>query len=148
MAASQWFLYNSFRRYMGDGTINLDSDTFRMALFTSAANVDNDTLSVLGSLINEVTSGNGYIRGGKTLAGVTWSTGASAGVMVFDCSATVWSASGGPIADVRYAVIYDESTGASAGDRKLVGHCALSAASFNFTAAFTVDSLEGVFSLN
>lgn len=151
MAASAWVIYNTFKRYMGDGTCKLGTDVFRMALFTSASNAATATLSVLGSVTNEVANANKYLTGGKTLAGNTWSTGASAGEMRFDATATIWSASGGNIANIRYAVIYDESTGVSAGLRKLVAQSALSTAQFTVTAGNTLTvtpSANGVFELN
>lgn len=151
MAASAWVIYNTFKRYMADGTCDLDGDTFRMGLFTSASNAATAALSVLGSVTNEVANGNGYATGGTTLAGVTWSTGASAGEMRFDATATIWSASGGNIANIRYAVIYDETTGTSAGNRKIVSYSALSTAQFTVTDGNTLTitpSANGVFELN
>lgn len=151
MAASAWAFYNSFKRYLGDGTIDLDNDTFVMGLYQSTSNAATATLSVTGSLTNEVSSGNGYASGGKTLTGVTWSTGASASEMRFDATATIWSASGGNIANIRYAVIYDNTTGASAGNRKLVAYSALSTAQFTVTDGNTLTvtpSANGIFELN
>jgi len=151
MAASPWSIYNTFKRYMGDGTCDLDADTFRMALFTSASNAATATLSTLGSVTNQVSAANGYLTGGKTLTGVTWSTGASAGEMRFDGTATIWSASGGNIVNIRYVVLYDESTGTSAGNRKLVANSALSTGQFTVTAGNTLTvtpSANGIFELN
>ena len=151
MAASAWVIYNTFKRYMADGTCDLDGDTFRMGLYTSASNAATASLSVRTSVTNEVANGNGYATGGKTLAGRTWSTGASAGEMRFDGTATIWSASGGNIANIRYAVLYDETTGTSAGDRKLVAYSALSTAQFTVTDGNTLTitpSANGIFELN
>jgi hypothetical protein len=151
MAASAWVIYNSFKRYMADGTMDLDGDTFRMGLYTSASNAATATISIRSSITNEVANGNGYVTGGKTLAGRTWSTGASASEMRFDATATIWSASGGNIANIRYAVIYDESTGTSAGDRKVVCYSALSTAQFTVTDGNTLTitpSANGIFELN
>jgi len=151
MAASAWVIYNTFKRYMADGTCDLDADVFRMGLYTSASNAATASLSIRSEVTNEVANGNGYATGGKTLAGVTWSTGASAGEMRFDATATIWSASGGNIADIRYAVLYDESTGTSAGNRKLVANSALSTAQFTVTDGNTLTitpSANGIFELN
>lgn len=151
MAASAWVIYNTFKRYMADGTVDLDADTFRLGLYTSASNAATAALSVRGSITNEVASANGYALGGKTLSGVTWSTGASAGEMRFDGTATIWSASGGTIPNIRYAVIYDETTGTSAANRKLMAYSALSAAQFTVTDGNTLTvtpSANGVFELN
>ena len=39
MAASAWALYNDAKRYLGNGTIQLGVNNFKMALFRSASNV-------------------------------------------------------------------------------------------------------------
>jgi len=151
MAASAWVIYNKFKEYMGDNTIDLDGDVFRLGLYTSASNAGTATLSTRGSVTNEVTGANGYTTGGMTLAGVTWATGASAGEMRFDATATIWSASGGNIANIKYAVLYDETTGASAGNRNLVASSQLSSAQFTVTDGNTLTitpSANGIFELN
>jgi hypothetical protein len=38
MAASAWQLYNSGKRYIGNGTITLGAGSFKMALLNSASN--------------------------------------------------------------------------------------------------------------
>jgi len=151
MAASAWVIYNKFKEYMADGTMDLDDDVFRLGLYTSTSNAGTATLSTRGSVTNEVTNANGYATGGKTLAGVTWATGASAGEMRFDATATIWSASGGNIANIKYAVIYDETTGTSAGNRNLVASSQLSSANFTVTDGNTLTitpSANGIFELN
>ena len=151
MAASAWAFYNQFKMFLADGTIDLDNDTFRLGLYTSASNAATATLSTRGQITNEVANGNGYTTGGKTLSAVTWATGASAGEMRFDCTAKIFSASGGSIANVRYAVVYDESTGASAGNRKICFYSALSTAQFTVTDGNTLTitpSANGLFELN
>jgi len=151
MAASAWSIYNKFKEYMADGTIDLDNDVFRLGLYTSASNAATATLSTRGAVTNEVANGNGYTTGGKTLAGVTWATGASAGEMRFDATATIWSASGGNIANIKYAVLYDESTGTSAGNRNLVASSQLSTSQFTVTDGNTLTitpSANGIFELN
>jgi hypothetical protein len=40
MAANAWKRYNKFPEYIGDGTIDLDNDTFKVALFLSTSNCD------------------------------------------------------------------------------------------------------------
>lgn len=149
MAAGTWTIYNSAKEYLMDGTIDLDGNTFHMSLFTSASNAATATLSVLGSVTSQVTSGNGYSSSGKAMTGVTWATGASAGEMRFDATATLWTASGGTIANVRYAVIH--VAGASAGATKLLCYAALSTAQFTVGSGDTLTvtpSANGVFELN
>lgn len=107
MAADKWKIYDSFLEFMGDNTIDMDGDTFKMALFTSASNAATLTNTELGNLTNEVANGSGYLTGGNTLAGVTWSQ--TGGTVTFDCNDSVWTADGGSIV-ARYAVIYSDTS--------------------------------------
>lgn len=111
MAAGKWKLYEAGKEYIGDGTVDLDTATFKMALFQSTSNAD--TLSgsdALADLTNEVANANGYTTGGVTLTGVTWVN--SGGTITFDCDNAVWTASGGTIA-ARFAVIYRSGSSGS-----------------------------------
>jgi hypothetical protein len=148
MAVGQWTFYNMFREYMADGTLDLDTTGWRIALFTSASNANTATLSIYNQINNEVASVTGYSTSGKTLSGVTWITGASAGVRRWDATATVWTATASPIANVRHAVIY-KSAGTSAG-RKLVCYSTLSTAQFTISTGNTLTitpSATGIFEL-
>jgi len=109
MAATAWSFYNSFREYLGNGQFDLDGTSvgFYMALHTSAAsaNVNTNTLSTQSSLANEVASGNGYTTGGASVTARTWASVATDKYR-FDSTACVWTATGGTIANIKYAVIY------------------------------------------
>lgn len=150
MAATAWAVYHRAKKYLLSGGIDLDTDVFRMSLFTSASNAASiDSLSVIGSVTNEVAEANGYSSSGKALSGVTWTAGASASEMRFDATARIWSASGGDITGIKYAVIWKE--GASAGARKLLCYSQLSAAQFTITSGNTLTvtpSANGIFELN
>lgn len=144
MAASSWAFYNKAKEYIGDATIDLDTDVFYMALFTSASNASTATLSTYASLNNQVASGNGYALGGRALSAVTWATGASASEMRWDSTAKIWTASGGSISNIRYAVVY-----ASGGN--LLCWAALSTAQFTVTDTNTLTvtpAAGGYFELN
>lgn len=95
--------YNTFREYKSDGTVDLDGDTFKVLLTTSAYTPDSEAHSVLTDITNEV-SGNGYAR--QTLTSVTWNR--STNTMTFDSADPVFTASGGSIV-ARYWVIYDDT---------------------------------------
>lgn len=109
MAATAWSFYNSFREYLGNGQFDLDGTGtgFYMALHTSAAsaNVNTKTLSTQASLGNEVSNGNGYATGGASVTARTWASVATDKYR-FDSTACVWTATGGTIANIKYAVIY------------------------------------------
>jgi hypothetical protein len=111
MATSPWDEYNSLKANIGRGDIKFATDEFKMALFGSASNANDLTLSALASVTSEVTQQFGYLTGGQTLLGVTWTSGASAKEWRFDetISGRYWSANGGSIGSVKYAVIYDNT---------------------------------------
>ncbi len=136
MAAGSWKVFDTFKRYMADGTLDLDAGIFKMTLHTSAANLSTiatalSVLSVFNSVTGEIADGNGYSTSGKTLSAHTWSTGASGGVMRFDSTAVLWSANGGTISNIKFAVIW-HSAAASSG-RKLVCYSTLSTSQFDLT---------------
>lgn len=104
MAASLTF-YNSFREYIADGTIDLDTHTFKVMLVASGY-TPSTAHTVKADVTNELSTANGYTAGGATLGSVAW--GHSGGTATFDAADTVWTASGGSIV-ARYAVIYDDT---------------------------------------
>ena len=106
-------LFNSFAGKLGDGTIDLDTHTFKCAL-TNVAPVATNT--VLAD-ITQIAAGNGYSTGGVTLTGVVY-TEPSAGVWSWDSDNIVITASGGTMATFRYMPIYDDT----AASKDLVGY--------------------------
>lgn len=85
MAISQ-ALCTSFKLELLGATHDLDTDTLRMALYTSTATLGASTTAY--SATNEV-SGTGYVAGGEALTSVTLTTdGATA---YFDCADVTWS---------------------------------------------------------
>lgn len=121
MAASAWRRYNLLPEYIGDGTIDLDNDTFKCALFLSTSNCATLTHTVLANLTNQVANGAGYTTDGYTLLSVTWTTTGS--TVTFDSADPQWTASGGSIT-ARFAVIYKSGT-ANAIVNPLVAYCLL-----------------------
>jgi hypothetical protein len=145
-AAGKWKLYDTAKLGIGSGLIDLDSHTFKMALFTSASNADTLTLDELGDLTNEVANGDGYTTGGVTLSGITWTN--SSGTIKFDCNDAEWIASGSGIT-ARFAVIYDDT----AANDPLICVCLLDATPANVTATAgnaldILISASGVFTLS
>ena len=107
MAADKWKIYDSFLEFMGDNTIDMDTDTFKIALYQSTSNAATITNGDKAALTNEVANANGYTTGGNTLASVAWSQ--TSGTVTFDADDTVWTASGGSIV-ARFAVIYSDTS--------------------------------------
>ena len=103
MAAGPWTFTNNTITYLLDGSLDLNTQTFYMALFQSTS--DLGAASMLKSGVsNEVANANGYLTGGVsmgplTLAGTTT-------VTVDDPADVVWTASGGSIT-ARFAAIYE-----------------------------------------
>lgn len=102
MAASAWTFTNGGRTRLLNGTFDIDSDTFKMALFLSTSNIGAGSTTYAG-LTNEHANGNGYTTGGievdLTLSGTTT-------VTVDIATDPTWTASGGSIV-ARFAVIYE-----------------------------------------
>ncbi|NBU34459.1 MAG: hypothetical protein EBR82_34160 [Caulobacteraceae bacterium] len=151
MAATAWQLYNSAKRYIGNGTITLGAGVFKMFLTRSASNTSTFILSTYASVTQEISATGGYTTGGKNLVPATgqWTTGASAKQMKFTYSTIglTFTASGAPLTNIRYAVIRN-STGATAG--KLLCFCQLSSTQFTVSSPNTLTVLPaatGVFTL-
>jgi hypothetical protein len=109
-AAGKWKMYDLAKKYIGDGTLDLDAaSALKLALFLSTSNAN--TLSVgtgvYGDLTNEHANANGYTTGGAAVTGNTWVN--SAGTETFDVNDVVFTASGGSIV-ARFAVLYWNAT--------------------------------------
>ena len=151
MAATAWQLYNSAKKYIGNGTITLGAGVFKMVLAQTASNASTFTLSTYASVTNEVAAAGGYVTGGRNLVPATaqWTVGASAKQQKFSMSAVglAFTASGASLVNVRYAILRN-STGAAAG--KLLCFCQLSSTQFTVTSPNTLTVLPaatGIFTL-
>lgn len=107
MAAVTWKMYRTARLRIFQGAYNLETDTFKIALFLSTSNALSSlsTSSNLADLTNQHANANGYTTGGVTVNGaVTQSTD----TVTFDTDDAAWTASGGSIT-ARFAVCYDDT---------------------------------------
>ena len=94
-------MVTSFKVELFGGIQDLDTDTIKIALFTSLATLGAATTAY--STTNEVV-GTGYVAGGNTLAGATIS---SSGTTAFvDFSDTTWTSA---TITARGALIYNSS---------------------------------------
>jgi len=122
MAAGTWTFPDSARTDLLNGTFDVDTDSFKMALFLSTSNIGAASTTYAG-VTNEHANANGYTTGGiaisLTLAGTTT-------VTVDIATDPVWTASGGSIV-ARFAVIYE------VGGRVLC-YCLLDSTPANVTA--------------
>ena len=68
MAAGAWTFTNGGRTSLLNGTFDIDTDTFKMALFLSTSNLGAASTTFAG-VTNEVgTTNTGYAAGGETVA--------------------------------------------------------------------------------
>lgn len=102
MAAGQWQFTNAGRQKFFNGEFDIDSDSFKLALFLSTSNVGAASTTFAG-LTNEHAAANGYSAGGisitLTIAGTTT-------VTIDIQTDPTWTASGGSLV-WRFAVIYE-----------------------------------------
>ena len=104
-------IYNSFVDDMARGAIDLDTDTFKVLLVSSAYSPNKDTDLKRSAVTNEV-SGTGYTAGGVTTAcTVTKDTANDRVTLSF--AAVNWASS---TITARAAVIYKSRGGASSAD--------------------------------
>lgn len=101
-AATAWSMTDTGRTKLVNGTFDIDTDSWKMALFLSTSNLSNSSTTYAG-VTNEHANANGYTTGGiaitLTLSGTT--------TVTIDISTDpVWTASGGSIV-ARFAVIYE-----------------------------------------
>lgn len=111
-APGKFKAYDFFKKYVLDGTLDLDDATnWKLALFLSTSNAN--TLSVgtgvYADLTNEHANANGYTTGGVAVSGLTITR--SGATTTFDATdlAPAWTAAGGNIV-ARFAVLYKNAT--------------------------------------
>ena len=135
MAAQAWKVYNKAIKKIGNGTMVLGNPV-RVALVTSASNFATATMSLWGSVTSEVTSGNGYSSSGKALATEAWTVGASAASYKFDADDSVWTGTGGSIANIKAAVLF--MSAAAAGGCHLLAYASLTSTQFTLASGNTL----------
>lgn len=102
MARGDLLTFNAFRKEVGDGTFDMDTDVFRIVLITTLPLLTQTTPNLTDFV--EVTAGGGYSTGGITLTGVTWTE--TAGVSTFDSTLLpLWTASAGSPTNIVAALV-------------------------------------------
>ena len=106
MAAGNFILYSNALEKMLDGTIDLDTDSFRMVLvtdsYTPAQNTDVAWSDISAA---EVANGSGYATHGKALTATLSRTD---NVVTLDCDDQTWTSS---TITAKYAVIVRDADG-------------------------------------
>lgn len=96
--------YNCFAQDVGRKVHNLNTDVLKIALTNAAPNVATHT--VLAD-ITEIAAANGYSAGGNTPTNSGYSQTSGTGKLIL--VDTVFTASGGSIAQFRYVVLYNST---------------------------------------
>jgi hypothetical protein len=105
-------IYNSFKRDIAIGSIDLDTDTLKMMLVTSAYVPNQDTHTKRSDVTNEIV-GTGYTAGGVTLANKTVVVNNTTNLAIFDADdITIPNAT----ITARAGVLYKSRGGASTAD--------------------------------
>ena len=105
--ASTLTLFNAFKLYLTDGTLDLNSHTFKTTLHTSTYVPDAAAHTIYSHITGEVANANGYTTGGKTLINTALTN--TGGTVKWTADNLVWSATGGSII-ARYAVVWASGT--------------------------------------
>lgn len=116
------------------GSIDLDTDTFKIMLTTSAYTPNQDTDDFRNDVTNEIT-GTGYTAGGATLSGVSVTYDAASNQVRISWTDPTWTTA---TFTARTAVIYKSRGGLSSAD-ELVAYCTEASDVTSTAATFTVD---------
>jgi hypothetical protein len=98
--------YNKFQPFvenLAEKVFNLGSDTLKVMLTNGAPNASWGTKSQ----VTEISAGNGYSAGGT--AATISASAQSSGTYKLTLADVTFTASGGAIAQFRYAVLYDDT---------------------------------------
>jgi hypothetical protein len=97
--------FNSWVRDLGNKKFDMDGDTFKARLLSSAAS--SSWVQWSDCSANEIANGNGYTTGGVTLTIVSWSI--SGGAVRWMVTSPTWTSSGTGMAAYRTLVVLDDS---------------------------------------
>ena len=98
-----WNKFNIGVQNLGRGVYNLNSDTLKVCLTDTLPVAANSVLAD----ITQIAAGNGYVSGGNAVSTTAYSQ--VGGVGTLTGSNVTFTASGGAIAQFRYAVLYDST---------------------------------------
>lgn len=105
MPAGAWKMYGAALGKFLDGTLDFDTDSFRMVLVTSGYTPALTHTAWSAISANEVANGNGYATHGKAL---TCTTSVAGQVASLDCDDQSWPSS---TFSAKYAVIVHDADG-------------------------------------
>lgn len=129
-----WKWYGEGLASVVKGAIDLDTDTFKILLTTSAYTPNQDTHNFRDDVTNEVV-GTGYTAGGATLSGVSVTYDTATNEVRISWTDPTWPSS---TITARTAVIYKSRGGAASAD-ELLAYCTESGDVTSTAGTFTVD---------
>lgn len=97
-------IYSNFKRAVGEGLLDLGTDSLKCMLLTSA-HTPSAAHAAYADVSGQEVAGTGYTAGGQALSSVTWSLSGTAAVL--DAADPSWSEA---TVTARYAVIYVDKT--------------------------------------
>ena len=108
MAVTMQF-YEQFLVNVGNGNINLSSDTFKVILVNSYSfdAAHDEKTDVVAS---EIANGNGYTTGGEAITSQSWAWDGADSRVEFDGADITWTASGGSIGPATGAIVYSDTS--------------------------------------
>lgn len=108
MAATSKF-FGLFWKSLSNKEINVGSDTFKLALFTSSLSINQDTHQYFDAApytSNQVANGSGYTTGGVTVSPLTVAYDAATNKLSFDAADASWTTA---TFTARYGILYDST---------------------------------------
>jgi hypothetical protein len=139
MSVAITFFY-AWKQKIGSGA-NLGSDTFKMMLTDATPNVS--TWAAKGDC-TQIASGNGYTTDGNSCALTSWTQTGGTSKLILG-SPTAWTGGPSDMAQFRYCVLYDVTTGDLIGYYDYGSEVVLHSGD-TFTA--TLDGTNGVLQLS
>jgi hypothetical protein len=106
-------IYNSFFFDVAKGSIDCDTDTFKMLLVTATYSPNVDTHAKRSDVTNEVANGNGYTTGGQTVTVTVTQDNTNNRVDIGIGNPAGWTSS---TITARAGVVYKSRGGASSAD--------------------------------
>ena len=136
-------IYNAFKKYIMNGSIDLENDSIYVMLVTSTYTPDQDTHEFRDDVTNEVT-GSGYTAGGAALASKAVTADNTDNEGVFDAADLTWATA---TITARAAVLYRNRGGASSAD-ELIAYIDFSTDKTSTAGDFKIEwAAEGILNL-
>ena len=136
-------IYNSFKQKIMNGSIDLDTDTIKVALVSSSYTPDQDTHIFFDDVTNEVGDSGTYSAGGAELANKSVTQDDTDNEGVFDADNVSWTTA---TITARGAVLY-KSTG-TASTSPLIAYIDFGSNQTSTAGTFTITwNSEGILNL-